>query len=51
VPAVFERHYGKFNAGVMAVGGDQTAHLLWRLRNGEVPAVHKVGNSRDGAGW
>ena len=27
----------------MAVGGDQSAHLLWRLRNGEAPQVHKVG--------
>lgn len=38
---VFLRHYSKFNGGVMAEGGDQTAHLLWRLRNGEAPAVNK----------
>lgn len=34
---MFKRHYSKWRAGVLAIGGDQTAHLLWRLRNGEVP--------------
>lgn len=41
VPAVFAKHYAKYNAGVMAVGGDQTAHLMWRLQHGEVPQKHK----------
>ena len=43
VPDVFARHYGKWRAGAMAIGGDQTAHLLWRLRNGEAPLKNKVG--------
>ena len=43
VDAVFARHYSKFNASVMAVGGDQVAHLMWRLQNGEAPVKHKVG--------
>lgn len=43
VPDVFRRHYGKWRAGAMAIGGDQTAHLLWRLRNGEVSQHNKVG--------
>ena len=50
VPAVFARHYSKFNASVMAVGGDQVAHLMWRLQNGEAPLVNKVGAQRSGVG-
>lgn len=38
---MFAKHYAKYNAGVMAVGGDQTAHLMWRLQHGEVPQKHK----------
>ncbi|KAI7835515.1 hypothetical protein COHA_010589 [Chlorella ohadii] len=41
VPDVFRRHYAKWRAGAMAIGGDQTAHLLWRLRNGEAPQKNK----------
>ncbi|KAI3426404.1 hypothetical protein D9Q98_008774 [Chlorella vulgaris] len=41
IPEVFAQHYSKFNASVMAVGGDQTAHLMWRLVHGEAPAKHK----------
>lgn len=41
VPEVFTRHFGKWRAGAMAIGGDQTAHLLWRLRNGEAPQKNK----------
>lgn len=47
VPEVFTRHFGKWRAGAMAIGGDQTAHLLWRLRNGEAPQKNKV----RGGGW
>ena len=43
VDAVFARHYSKFNASVMAVGGDQVAHLMWRMQNGEAPVKNKVG--------
>ena len=52
VPEVFARHYDKWGGGgaggaaVSAIGGDQTAHLLWRLANGEVPPAHKVGIMR-----
>jgi len=42
VPDVFRRHYAKWRAGAMAIGGDQTAHLLVRLRNGEAPQKNKV---------
>ncbi|KAL4448233.1 hypothetical protein ABPG75_005452 [Micractinium tetrahymenae] len=41
VDEVFRRHFAKWNASVMAVGGDQTAHLQWRIMNGEVPAKNK----------
>lgn len=41
VDAVFRRHFAKWNASVMAVGGDQTAHLLWRLLHGEAPRNNK----------
>lgn len=46
VDAVFRRHFARWNASVMAVGGDQTAHLLWRLLNGEAPRKNKVGPQR-----
>ena len=41
-PEVFARHWGQYNASAIAIGGDQTAHLLWRLAHGEAPKVHKV---------
>ena len=36
--AVFEKYYGsKYRAVPLAIGGDQVAHLHWRLLNGELP--------------
>ncbi|GAB4817138.1 hypothetical protein N2152v2_004184 [Parachlorella kessleri] len=41
VPEIFRDYFGsKYRAGVLAIGGDQTAHLLWRMRHGEVPEKH-----------
>eukprot|EP00884_Botryococcus_braunii_P006500 jgi/Botrbrau1/15851/Bobra.40_1s0035.1 len=38
-PEVFDRYFGsKYNkSAVLAVGGDQVGHLLWRLENGQLP--------------
>ncbi|EFN56767.1 hypothetical protein CHLNCDRAFT_144244 [Chlorella variabilis] len=40
VPAVFQKHFGRYRPGVMAVSADQTRHLLWRLQHGEAPVKH-----------
>lgn len=38
-PDVFAKHFGsRYNAKVFGVGGDQTAHLMYRLLHGEDPA-------------
>lgn len=42
VPAVFQKHFGRYRPGVMAVSADQTRHLLWRLQHGEAPVKHPV---------
>ena len=39
VADVFRAYFGsRYNAEVLAVGGDQIAHLHWRLLHGETPA-------------
>mmetsp|Transcript_8540 Transcript_8540/g.31557 ORF Transcript_8540/g.31557 Transcript_8540/m.31557 type:complete len:325 (+) Transcript_8540:116-1090(+) len=41
VRRVFEEHFGKYRTLVLAISGDQTQHLLWRLdesMGGELPA-------------
>ncbi|KAL4854336.1 Platelet-activating factor acetylhydrolase IB subunit gamma [Chlorella vulgaris] len=40
VPAVFARHFARFNASVMGIAADTTAHLMWRLTHGEAPVKH-----------
>jgi hypothetical protein len=42
VPAVFARHFARFNASVMGIAADTTAHLMWRLTHGEAPVKHNV---------
>lgn len=38
-PDVFAKHFGsRYNAQVFGIGGDQTAHLMYRLLHGEDPA-------------
>ncbi|KDD73976.1 hypothetical protein H632_c1683p0 [Helicosporidium sp. ATCC 50920] len=39
VPAIFERLFGRWHSTTLAISGDQTSHLLWRLRNGEIPSA------------
>ncbi|BDA46856.1 probable platelet-activating factor acetylhydrolase IB subunit gamma at N-terminal half [Coccomyxa sp. Obi] len=37
VPEVFDEYFGsKYKAEVLAVGGDQAAHLMWRLQHGQL---------------
>ncbi|CAL5218579.1 g273 [Coccomyxa viridis] len=35
--AVFETAFRNYRAGVMAIAGDQIAHLWWRLEHGQMP--------------
>lgn len=42
VPAIFQRFFGRYRPGVMALAMDQTANLLWRLQNGAIPKKHQV---------
>ncbi|KAK9814717.1 hypothetical protein WJX72_010374 [[Myrmecia] bisecta] len=40
--AVFQQYFAsKYKALVMAISGDQTGHLLWRMMNGHLPVVHQ----------
>jgi lysophospholipase L1-like esterase len=32
----WEKHWGKYRAVNMGIGGDQTQHVLWRLHNGQL---------------
>ncbi|KAK9836010.1 hypothetical protein WJX81_005902 [Elliptochloris bilobata] len=40
VPAVFQKYFGKYSTAVLAVGGDQASHLLWRLQHGDTFVRH-----------
>lgn len=37
VDEVFRKHFGLFDARAFGIGGDESAHLLWRLLHGELP--------------
>ncbi|KAK9815374.1 hypothetical protein WJX72_002408 [[Myrmecia] bisecta] len=37
---VWNKQFGGYNADVMAIAGDQIAHLHWRMLNGEMPRAH-----------
>eukprot|EP00884_Botryococcus_braunii_P000559 jgi/Botrbrau1/10503/Bobra.0133s0103.1 len=37
IPPVWDEHFEKYNAHVLAISGDQTSHLMWRIMNGELP--------------
>lgn len=38
VPQIFQKFFtSKYPAAALAISGDQTAHLAWRLQNGELP--------------
>ncbi|KAL3147860.1 platelet-activating factor acetyltransferase activity protein [Trebouxia sp. C0010 RCD-2024] len=41
VPEVFQRYFGHFSTSVLAVGGDQAMHLLYRLQHGQVYKKHQ----------
>jgi hypothetical protein len=43
VAPLFNKTFGRWSPGVMAMAMDETAHLLWRLMNGEIPKRNKVG--------
>lgn len=43
IPSVFREFFGtRFDPLVLAIGGDQTQHLLWRMDHGEVPPAVAV---------
>eukprot|EP01061_Rhynchopus_euleeides_P006760 TRINITY_DN15800_c0_g1_i1.p2 TRINITY_DN15800_c0_g1~~TRINITY_DN15800_c0_g1_i1.p2 ORF type:complete len:315 (+),score=85.41 TRINITY_DN15800_c0_g1_i1:390-1334(+) len=42
IPEVFHKEFGDKETMVLAISGDQTAHLRWRMRNGEGAAVKKA---------
>ena len=37
-PQVLEQKFPDYSPLVLAISGDQTQHLLWRLQNGEWPS-------------
>ena len=37
VPSVLEEVYGDYYPLILAIAGDQTQHLLWRIQNGNLP--------------
>lgn len=37
VPEVFMKEYGHIQSAAFGIAADRTAHLLWRLQNGELP--------------
>lgn len=43
VPAVFSKTWGRRRALALGIGGDQVAHLMWRLQNGHLPRRNQVG--------
>lgn len=58
VPAVFDREFRPLGALALAISGDQTQHLLWRLKHGELPLslqpkviVLMIGTNNLGAGF
>ncbi|KAL4437221.1 hypothetical protein ABPG75_004360 [Micractinium tetrahymenae] len=41
VPAVLTKYFGKYSPGVMGMSMDQSANLMWRLLNGQIPTKNK----------
>lgn len=41
VPAVLTKYFGKYSPGVMSMSMDQSANLMWRLQNGQIPKTNK----------
>ena len=39
IPQVLEEKFQKFDPVVLAISGDQTQHLLYRIQNGQLPSV------------
>lgn len=37
IPGVFQKEFGELAPLTLAISGDMTQHLLWRLGNGEIP--------------
>lgn len=57
IPLVFHQEFGRIRSLCLAISGDQTQHLLWRLMNGELPAALRpkvfvilIGTNNLGAG-
>ena len=42
VPQLLKQNYGKYRPGVMGMSMDESAHLLWRLMNGQIPKKNFV---------
>jgi len=43
VPGVLAKYFGKYRPGVMSMSMDQSANLIWRLQNGQIPRRNQVG--------
>jgi len=54
--ATWARHYAPFGAVELGIGGDQTQHVLWRLREGHLDGLHPrvlvlmIGTNNTGGG-
>lgn len=41
VPGVLTKYFGKYTPGVMGMSMDESANLMWRLLNGQIPKKNK----------
>ena len=48
-PAVLQRELGEYNPLPLAIAGDETTHLLWRLENGGFPSGDGSGSGSGSA--
>ncbi|HMB95827.1 MAG TPA: platelet-activating factor acetylhydrolase IB subunit [Tepidisphaeraceae bacterium] len=37
---IWDGHFGKYDPANFGIGGDRTAHVLWRIENGELDGIH-----------
>jgi len=38
-PAIWKEHFGKYDPANFGISGDRTAHVLWRIANGELDGI------------
>lgn len=39
-PHIWEHYYGKLQPANFGIGGDQTQHVIWRIKHGELDGIH-----------